>query len=179
MVKEKNNVAITSVKQIPRLLKTIQWKPNTNNLDIGGGKYDLGTNYLAGLGVTNWIYDPYNRTEEQNKLVIDYSDVHSFDTVTLSNVLNVIENAAIRQKIILQARRALKISGTCYISVYEGDKSSIGKIKKTGSYQANRKLIEYVDEVSMFFRVVRIEKNIIIAKEPRYESSCFKTIRFE
>ncbi|MGL4451115.1 MAG: hypothetical protein ACRCTZ_08000, partial [Sarcina sp.] len=60
----------TSRNQIPQLFKYIKWQPNTVNGDIGGGKYNTGSEYLKSLNVNNILYDPFNRTYEENVVAL-------------------------------------------------------------------------------------------------------------
>ena len=63
----------TSVRNIPRLFgRKAQEKfpelfqSGNFNLDYGGGKYDDVTELLARLGVTNKVFDPFNRTKSSS-----------------------------------------------------------------------------------------------------------------
>ena len=61
---------------------------------------------------------------------------HQSDTVTISNVLNVVKEKAARKEILLNAIDAIKPNGKVYITTYEGDGTGIGKVTKSG-YQLN------------------------------------------
>ena len=67
--------AKSCIKQVPAGFKIVHkyfgWQENTVNLDIGGGKYDLMTNRLKELGVTNLVFDPYNRSITHNIKVVN------------------------------------------------------------------------------------------------------------
>ena len=87
--------AKTSLKQIPAGFKIVDkyftWYQGTVNLDIGGGKYDLMTEALKEKGVTNLVYDPYNRSMKHNADVVNtVLRIKGVETVTIFNVLNVI-----------------------------------------------------------------------------------------
>ena len=60
----------TSVKQVAYGLKYLInsgiLKEGDVNLDYGGGRYELGTEYLNEHGVTNLVYDLYSRTMDHN-----------------------------------------------------------------------------------------------------------------
>lgn len=147
----------TSRAQVPALhkalLKTNIWKAGNKNADIGGGKYELTTLELQKFNITNLIYDPYNRSETHNKEALN-SFKSKTDTATIANVLNVIKEKEVRKEII---KLASKTSNKSFFTVYEGDKSGIGKETKCG-WQENRKLDSYVKEVSPYFKKVRFEK---------------------
>lgn len=154
--------AATSInsKKVPALFKRIGWSPGTVNLDWGGGKYDTATDYLAGIGVKNFIYDPFNRTPEHNAKI---GALGSYDTATISNVLNVIKEPEIRKEIICKVLDFLRKGGIIYVGVYEGNASGIGRQTKEGSWQTNMKTASYLKELQEFNPVIK-NKTIIIKK---------------
>ncbi|MBQ7211564.1 MAG: hypothetical protein IJS19_02665 [Muribaculaceae bacterium] len=157
----------TSLRQVASGLRKVYWKKGTTNLDLGGGRFDEGTDYLAKEGVANLIFDPYNRTAEHNKAVAERVRKEGVDTVTCNNVLNVIDDAGARSNVILQAAKALKPDGTAYFTVYEGDKSGVGRQTKADSWQNNRPTRDYIDEVKEHFDDVTLKNGVIIAKSPK------------
>lgn len=134
----------TSCNRVPIGIKHLAERKDyvSCNLDYGGGRYDTATNYLEGFGIENHVYDPYNRSAEHNTEALS----HEFDSVTLLNVLNVIESPQERREVIRDAYSRLK-EGVMIIQIYEGDKSGVGTISKKQTYQGNRKTEFYVDEV--------------------------------
>ena len=140
--------ANTSINQrIPALFKKVDWKEGTTNLDYGCGKYPwYAADYIAKKGVLNVSYDPYNYPITE-KIISG----QKFDTVTLSNVLNVIEDYRDRIHVLEQCKEYLKYGGTLYITVYEGDRSGEGRETKPDCWQENRKLKSYIDEVMEVF----------------------------
>ena len=161
--KQEFSSAGTSVnsRKVPAIFKRIKWKKGTRNLDRGGGKYDTACDYMASIGCENAIYDPYNRMPGENALVLMDAP---YDTVTISNVLNVIKEKAIRIGTVENALIYLKDGGTMYIGVYEGNGSGAGCKTKTGCWQNNRKLEGYMEELEQFHPVIR-RHMIIITKE--------------
>ena len=142
------------------------WQPGTTNLDMGGGRYDNATEMLAEQGVTNLIFDPYNRSEEHNRKVAQevYSD--KVDTTTCNNVLNVINTKGARSNVILQCAKALKPGGVSYFTVYEGNGSGRGAVSKNDCWQENRKTEDYVSEIEQHYRDVKRVGKLIIASDP-------------
>ena len=59
----------------------------------------------------------------------------------------------------------LKPGGTLYISVYEGNRSGIGKESKPGCWQENKKLKDYIPIVKKVFDDVKISNGMIEAKK--------------
>jgi hypothetical protein len=159
------DTSINSSK-LPAVFSKIKFEPGTVNLDIGGGRFDNATEFLATQGVTNYIFDPYNRTPEHNTAVAAKTENGQSDTVTISNVLNVIKEPEARELVLLNAIDALKPGGTVYITIYEGDGSGVGKETSKG-YQLNKKTVEYKDEIKKLFNDVVVKNGVIIAQTPK------------
>lgn len=141
----------------------------TRNLDIGGGKYDLGTDYLKEHGVENVVFDPYNRKEGHNlKTIAILRGGENFDTATIANVLNVIKEPEYRAMVIRQAARAIKKDGKAYFSIYERNGDGIGE-KTTKGWQNNMKAKAYLPEVEQYFGKVERHGNVLVASEPKVE----------
>lgn len=151
--------------KIPTLFHLVDFKDGSLNLDYGGGKFDNVADYLESeYGATNLVYDPYNRSSEHNKAVLDQVRKNGgADTVTCSNVLNVIKEPSARLAVIRNCKNYLKNGGTAYFTVYVGDSSGVGKITSKG-YQLNQKTPWYVDEISQVFSNVFRKGQLIIAK---------------
>lgn len=158
------NTSINSAK-LPAIFSMVNFKPETINLDYGGGKFDNATTALEGKGVTNLIYDPYNRSSGHNKDVIDTVRKNGgADTVTCSNVLNVIKEPEARKVVIKNIYSLLKNSGTAYFTVYEGTGKGNAGPTKSG-YQLNKKTGDYVEEISAVFPSVSRHGKLIIASK--------------
>ena len=137
------NTSINSTK-VPALFRKIRWKAGTRNLDWGGGRYDTATEYLKQCEVQNVIYDPFNRSEAENEAALQ----GTYDTATLSNVLNVIAEPEIRKEAVLGAMAHLKPGGKLYISIYEGNHSGRGRESKPDCWQCNTPLESYAKELA-------------------------------
>ena len=161
--------AATSINgsKLPAIFKLVDFHTNTLNLDYGGGKFDNATEYLKTLGVTNLIYDKFNRTAQHNQEVIRaVLENGGADTCTLSNVLNVIKEESIRHEILVNIYKLLKSDGILYITVFEGQPGQKEGPTKSG-YQLARKTSEYIDEVANVFgedKVTRRGKLIVARK---------------
>jgi hypothetical protein len=134
----------TSCNRVPVGIKHLAERRDyvSCNLDYGGGRYDTATNYLEGFGIESHVYDPYNRSAEHNTEALS----HEFDSVTLLNVLNVIESPQERREVIRDAYGRIK-EGVMIIQIYEGNKSGFGTISKKQTYQGNRRTMFYAEEV--------------------------------
>lgn len=158
--------AVHSVKG-PKLIRKIDFRPNTINADIGGGPYNTATKLLAMRGVENIIFDPVNRKSEHNAKAITALSCGQAATATVSNVLNVIPDRSCRRGVIRQAADAVGETGTAYFSVYEGSKLDKGEITKYG-WQENRLAHSYLPEIEAVFSDVKLRRDgVIVAKKPK------------
>ena len=157
----------TSIKQVPALFRNPNVKFGETNIDIGGGRFDLATDFLRENGTKNMLFDPYNRSEEVNKATLDYlRDGNRADTATCANVLNVIKEADARANVILETAKSIKQDGTAYFMVYEGDGSGTGKETSSG-WQNNKKTADYVSEIEQYFNIVDRKGKLITATDPK------------
>jgi hypothetical protein len=160
--------ADTSLKQVPALLKSklLDVVPGHRNLDIGGGKYDLGTEHLASRGVESHVFDPYNRSEAHNNSVLHKFKDNPADSVTAANVLNVIKEPEHRRGMIQNSFNHLHPKGKAYFDVYEGDRSGNGRETSKG-YQNNKKAADYHDEVASVFPHVERRGTVLIGHKAK------------
>ena len=163
--------ADTSIKQVPAVFKSPLFRktPGQRNLDIGGGKYDLGRDYLAQHGVESHVYDPYNREPEHNEAVLKRFNDKPADSVTATNVLNVIQHPHHRAGVIEMAHRHLDDNGHAYFGIYAGDRSGQGKQTSKG-YQNNLPASAYMDEVQRVFPHVQRKGDVIVARKKSFSS---------
>jgi N12 class adenine-specific DNA methylase len=159
--------AKTSIKQIPALFKHPDVEFGKTNIDIGGGRFDLATNYLAERGTKNFVFDPYNRSEESNRATLDFLlNGNKADTATCANVLNVIAEERARANVILEVAKSIKTDGRAYFMVYEGNGTGVGAETSSG-YQNNRKTADYVQEIQHYFDNVQRKGKLITASFPK------------
>ena len=100
-------------------------------LDYGCGRY---TDHISAFVKA----DKYNQSPAHNAEVL----ARTYDVAVLSNVINVIKEDYIISEIV---QDCLDHAPVCFITVYEGDKSGIGKATQCGkSWQRNQKRDEYI-----------------------------------
>lgn len=109
-------------------------------IDIGGGKFDNAVDFCKTIYTDLSVYDKYNRTEEHNERVLS----EPYDVAIISNVLNVIDDKSARADVIALAS---DMANTILITVYEGNRSGIGKVSKKDCWQENRKTEDYIEEI--------------------------------
>lgn len=159
--------AATSINssKLPAIFKLVKFAEGSLNLDYGGGRFDNVAEYLeAEYNATNLVYDPYNRTAQHNQEVLSQVRANGgADTVTCSNVLNVIKEPEARATVIRNCKKYLKSGGTAYFTVYEGTGKGNEGPTKSG-YQLNRKTATYVEEIEAIFSSVQRKGQLIIAR---------------
>lgn len=133
-------------------------------LDYGCGRYTDHIRYFL-VGRTYLAYDPFNQPEEVNAesvhLVKLAMQSHVPVDVVCSNVLNVIDSDVVVAEIAKQiCDIAEATGGTAYITVYEGDRSSVGRQTGADQYQRNAPLHQYL----RFFRDARIHNGMIVVR---------------
>ena len=165
MLAQKYTSALTSRPQVPALMRAVQarygWQPGTTNFDMGGGRYDLGTRYLAERGVRNLIFDPFNRQKAHNFGVMQKLHARGADTVTCANVLNVIAEPEVRDHVVGACAKLLRAGGAAFFSVYCNPAGKRGTTRD--GWQEHRPLSSYLPEVGRHFGSVERVGALIVA----------------
>ena len=164
--------SVTSINssKLPVIFGLVQklggFKQGSLNLDYGGGRWNNAAQYLKDYDVLNLVYDPFNRSKAHNKDVLDFVKKNGgADTVTCSNVLNVIKEPENRLFVIKNCGRLVKSGGTVYFTVYEGSGSGEGKANdKRKSYQTNMRTEDYQEELEKVFSSVTRKGKLFICK---------------
>jgi hypothetical protein len=149
--------------------KGISWTNGSHNLDIGGGKFDNGTEHLRKqYGVINLIFDPYNRNSDFNNETLNkVEEIGGADSVTVNSCLNVIKGRRFIESVIRQAAEALKPEGVAFFKIYTGNRSGVPTRTPKG-YQQNKRGSKYVPLIKSYFKNVWIDNgnDMIVAKNP-------------
>lgn len=147
------NTSINSTK-LPAIYGKVKELNNSTMsvIDYGCGKYL--ESYKAKVNCQLFGYDPYNHP-------IRSALNRRYDVAICSNVLNVIRERSIRDLVLKELRR---LAPLVYITVYEGNKSGVGKVTKKDCWQENRKLPDYITELKSVFRNVSIKNGMAICQ---------------
>lgn len=162
---QKYSSAKTSINstKLPAIYKMINFTPGTVGIDYGGGKFDNARDWLAEQDVELWVYDPYNRTSEENRQAVKAVRQNGgADFAICSNVLNVIAEDSARLNVLRNIKNLVKSGGDIYITVYEGKGNAEEGETKSG-YQRNRKTADYLDEIQQIFPDARRKGKLIKA----------------
>lgn len=157
--------AATSINstKLPAIYKMVDFRSGDVVVDFGGGKFDNAVNYLKDKDVTLLVYDPYNRSAEHNKEVLQILKEHGgADAAVNSNVLNVIKEPEAREAVLRNIKKITKRGAPIYITVYEGKGDGAEGPTKSG-YQLNRKTADYMDEIEQVFSDVKRRGKLITA----------------
>ena len=159
--------ARTSGPRVAALLKAAPLTPGSLNADLGGGAFDLGTDFLATRQVTNLIYDPFNRSSAHNEDTVCRIRRGQAHSVTVANVLCVIREPAARLQLIRQAADAIgdHPARFAFFSVYFDRKRTRGLTPY--GWQEHRPLSTYAPEVGTVFSEVALHGDILCASRPR------------
>jgi len=148
---------------VPKLFKKVRWRSYSVNLDVGGGYHEDATLYLAERKVKNVVYDHIHKSAEHNAEAISFViGIGGSNSVTLSDVLNVIPSWRDRDAVLYYSKFLARKSAPIYIGVYEGDKSGVGKMTRKG-WKANLELGEYEKAIANRFEIVSIKDGVITA----------------
>ena len=135
-------------------------------LDYGCGKYtDHIRAFLNKQGRELVPFDPYNQPDAVNnettyRLLLSFSNRIPLDVVC-SNVLNVIDDTDTIRRIANQLQSIVEgTGGTAYITVYEGDRTCVGRATGHDQYQRNEPLRNYLK----YFPYGVIRNGMIIVK---------------
>lgn len=155
------NTSINSTK-LPKVYSSVEMTGLV--LDYGCGRY-IGhiRTHLKQSGAELLPYDPYNQTPEVNSgsmnIVNKALRTGRKLNIVCSNVLNVIDDDATVKRIAKRLEYlATKSGGRAYITVYEGNKSGVGRRTGTDQYQRNEPLRNYLQ----WFSNARISKGMIV-----------------
>ena len=166
--------ADTSLNQIPAAFGLINkamdfpeayWARVKSVLDYGGGKYDKFSDLLASMRIQNFVYDPYNRSDDHNKLVRQLLTARPADIAICSNVLNVVKEPKARREILIDIKTMTDEAESVFFTVYEGKhKDSRGR-KTSKGWQANRPTKSYIREIRKEFKEVwLLNGKLIVAR---------------
>jgi methyltransferase family protein len=167
----------TDLNQIPAIFRLINatvsfpeayWAQTHDVLDFGGGRGDKFSDLLASLGVRNYVFDPFNRSEEHNALVERLLKARPADLAVCSNVLNVIKEPSVRREALKTIKSLTSPEANVFFTVYEGKhKDSRGR-KTTKGWQANRPTKSYIREIRKEFGTVALlNGKLIVARDPK------------
>lgn len=153
----------TCINTVNMIYKKMPFIPGCRILDFGGGKYDTNTDFMKEkYNAHVYVYDKYNRDGRHNERVIAEMRQCAPDCIVCSNVLNVIMEDEVIDEIL--ADIASFHAATIYISVYEGDKTGIGK-ETTKGWQRNQKACAYEDAIRKHFDIHCKNGTIFTLKE--------------
>ena len=135
-------------------------------IDYGCGRYtDHIVSALHAQGKVLYPYDPYNQPDVINKHTTDFIKWacrrHCEVDIICSNVLNVIDDTDTVRKIANYIQDIVEqTGGTAYVTVYEGDRSCIGRATGNDQYQRNEPLRSYLK----YFPYGTIKNGMIVVR---------------
>ena len=131
-------------------------------LDFGCGRpqtQNLIREHLSKYGIEYVPYDPYWCTEEQNIYAMSCIENHLISYFVSANVLNVLQDEQLNDTIkninewgfrkekvktnLGDIEKVFHLDCITFVSVYEGNKSGIGKQSKKDCWQRNESVFQY------------------------------------
>jgi hypothetical protein len=167
-VRSSKNTSI-NISRLPAVYNKVNWKryscflDNYHVIDIGCGRMAtqvMINNYLRRNNIGHFVpYDPNHETlvsSKTSKKLMNNNDINK--VIICSNVLNVIDdeealNSTIKDlcdMIIFRLQNGTFRAHPCYITVYEGDKTGIGRETKRDCWQRNERLSAYLDRFNNY-----------------------------
>lgn len=137
--------AITSLNQIPALHRFVA-SLGLSVFDFGAGKKGkIDIFYQHQKTPRVYLpYDPFNRDPQENTNSWEYLEDNGVDVVTCSNVLNVLDDAALAKAVnLLRYATAETTKGICFVSVYHAP-SKPRNLQRKGYVQRNQPISEYI-----------------------------------
>ncbi len=135
--------ANTSINKsrLPKIYNLLDKISNCVVVDYGCGRYTDHIREWAKDRDIQWFgYDKYNQDSKTNDTSIN--KLNEADYVVCSNVLNVIAEDDIILDIV---RECTSNSGKAIFTIYDGNKSGVGKQTGKDQYQRNQKVKWYLD----------------------------------
>lgn len=155
--------SLPTVGIYPALDRVVPFQVHERVLDLGGGAWDFGMEYLGARGAHGVVYDPGARPYAHTARVQPIVDAGGFDRVIVAHVLNVIEDPQDRRMLLETARRTLRPGGVVYLTIWEGDRSSI-PLRTERVYQRNAPVAVYLGEINAVFARVKVRGDWIEAR---------------
>jgi Zn-finger protein len=147
--------AATSLNQVPALHKFIA-SLDVSFFDFGAGKKGKIDEFYASRKAPKvaLFYDPFNRSEDENKKALEYLDQEGVDVLTCANVLNVLEDEYLERVIseIAELTRETH-KGICFFSVYHNSRLPKNRDVR-GHFQRNEPITWYVEKLKKEFDIV-------------------------
>ncbi len=152
--------------RLPVVYRKIRIVPGTNVFDFGCGRYtDHIRAYLYQHNMHLLPYDPFNQSESTNKESIRTLLINGCSAIVCSNVLNVIDDDLTIVSILKDISTFVRLGATAYLTVYEGNRTGIGKQTGKDQWQRNQPLRTYLQYVPDYVDA-HIERGMIVL-EPK------------
>jgi len=144
-----------------RILAEMHTKP-VRVLDFGGGKYSEAQEFLHEAGFVCEVYDPYNRSYEENLDALE----QNYDVMMCNNVLNVLTDDVL-DNVIEDMKSICEMCGitSIIVTVYERDKTGVGLMTGNSTYQRNQKTSDYIEALLKKFSSVTKHKKALLVKQ--------------
>lgn len=164
--------AATSINKnrLPAVYGKVAFAANDVILDYGCGRYTDHIRAALPEGAEYLPYDIFNQPQTVNYASVQR--IHKLRaerrpvTVVCSNVLNVIDGDAEIRNVLQNIAVIIRSTrGTAYITVYEGNRSGIGRQTGPDQWQRNQKLADYLAFIPCYVHAEVMRGMIILKAE--------------
>lgn len=171
MQKHSSKNTSVNIYHLPAVYSKVNWRKYANTIDncyvidIGCGRIEtqaLISKHLHNRQIRHFVpYDPNHQCLISASMAVKLMNDEAVKKVIVcSNVLNVIDNesdlnaliASICNMSVIQESNGIYHMNPCYITVYEGDKSGIGRETKRDCWQRNEQLMTYLGKFNDYIK---------------------------
>ena len=162
-MKQNYTSAATSINstKLPRIYNSFGIRGNI--FDYGCGRFtDHLKEAVRAAGFEWWGMDKFNQSPEFNQRSM--MEAHDVSYVFCSNVLNVIDSNEVVAEVVANLHHiAAMHDAAVVVTIYEGDRSGIGRVTKADCFQRNEVLRDYLPYFEGFASV-KLERGCIVAR---------------
>ncbi|KPM98654.1 hypothetical protein AOG25_09555 [Vibrio alginolyticus] len=133
--------------------------------DYGCGRFFNSREFVSNLGGLYLGFDPFNRSYFENQVSLMCWFTSKIDYIVCSNVLNVISEDALVEDVCSKIMdKVVNDDAIAVITVYEGNKTGIGRMVRDDQYQRNEPIGFYLARFSREEVVVTIKSSVITVR---------------
>lgn len=145
VVSQEITSAKTSIKQVAGLFKDKNAKFGKTNIDVGGGRFNLVTDYLAERGTKNMVFDPYNRGADENAAMLPTCARPSpARVVRLSGLIARPERRPFWQR---RQKKALPIMAACSVPIVRASADLDGTSERVHPFHSGKNISSLTQKV--------------------------------
>ena len=115
-----------------------------------------------------FLYDPFHNFDELDSFLRQCKEAKKKNIITCNNVLNVLQNDALRSVISDVVINAYYYCTDIIFKIYEGNRSGIGRVTKYDCFQRNEKTEIYVSFITAIIKIICTECDYNVKRKGQY-----------